>query len=417
MFTIRTEQWAMLPCAALAVALAVTGCSSYSTTSTVDESALGIPNKAAGAPIKIAFSSEGKAAQFDTTPEIEAAKAAASYVNDYLGGINGRPIEINLVCENQGQPGRTRDCANKFVQSDAVALVSGPTIFMDTTLEVTSTAGLAYFNLGSTAGAFGSPNSYVMTNTLGAVVAVPATYAKEHNIQRVAILTMDVPSSVEPLRQIGAMVYGNAGVTPDIVPVPPGTPDQTPQVQAALNNHAQMFHVLGDPAFCTSALKAMRTLKVEQPIAVIGQCIGDETTAAQIPGGYADLLVAPQSATDPSAQDTKIYDAVIDKYTDGKLKTATAPTGYQAVLGFARAMTGFQGEATRQNITAYLGAMPSPQPMPLGAGITFQCGSKVVAIAPNICAKEGLLGTAEEDGTVVDIKAVDVTGLLKPPVA
>lgn len=33
-----------------------------------------------------------------------------------------------------------------------------------------------------------------------------------------------------------------------------------------------------------------------QPIAAVGQCIGDESMAAQIPGGYGGVLVTPQYA-------------------------------------------------------------------------------------------------------------------------
>ncbi|WP_109524573.1 ABC transporter substrate-binding protein [Nocardia aurea] len=417
MFAKPSTRWALLPAAALTMALVVTGCSSDSGSSTVDESVLGTPNKAIGEPIKIAFNSEGKGAHVDTTMEIAAARATASYVNDYLGGINGRPLEIVLVCENQTLPSRARDCANKYVQSDAVAVVSGPNGNVDPIIEVTSPAGLPYFNLGSTQQAFSAPNSYVMVNSLGTLVGVPAAYAKEKGFTKVAIVTIDVPAVVGPLSQLGRLVYGNVGATADIVALPPGTPDHTPQIQAALTKDPQMFQIIGDPAFCTSTLKAIRTLDAQQPIVTVAQCLGDETAATSIPGGYAGLLVATQFSVDPTQNDTKLFDAVIDKYTNDKIKTGTAPTGFQSVLGFARAMTGIQGEVTRATVSAHLSTMSVPQPMPLGAGATFQCGNKVIAIAPNICAKDGLLGRAQEDGTVVDVKTVDVSPLLKPPTA
>jgi hypothetical protein len=37
-------------------------------------------------------------------------------------------------------------------------------------------------------------------------------------------------------------------------------------------------------------------------------------------------------------------------------------------------------------------------------------------IAPNICSKEALIGKAEHR-TVTDVKAIDVSALLKPPAA
>ena len=413
------KRWALLPAAAVAASLFLTGCGSSDDSSSSsngsDASVLGPEKKATGEPIKIALSSVGKSAQIDNTEEIEAAKAAVFYVNDYLGGVNGRPLEITMVCENQAQPSLARDCANKFVQSDAVALVSGPEPGGDAILAITGPSGLPYFNLNSSEGSFSQPGSFMLTNGLGALAGVSANYAKEQGFKKVAIVTIDVPAAVEPLKQLGGLVFGNAGATTDIIPVPAGTPDQTPQIQAALEGKPDMFQVIGDTAFCTSTLKAMRTLNVTQPVVVIGQCIGDETTASQIPNGYSDVLVAPQFSLDPFQEETKVYNAVIDKYTEAKVKGESAPTGYQAVLGLARALTGMQGEVTRATVTAYLSAMPAPQPVPLGASATFQCGTHPVAIAPNICARDALIGKAEESGSVTDVKAVDVSALLKLP--
>ncbi|NED64991.1 ABC transporter substrate-binding protein, partial [Streptomyces sp. SID10244] len=63
-----------------------------------------------------------KAATF--TQEQKAAEAAVSYVNDYLGGVSGHPIQLE-VCNDQLQVSLARECANKAVASDAVAVLSG----------------------------------------------------------------------------------------------------------------------------------------------------------------------------------------------------------------------------------------------------------------------------------------------------
>ncbi|MGO4256402.1 ABC transporter substrate-binding protein [Marmoricola sp. RAF53] len=374
---------------------------------------LGKENKATGAPIKIGISSLGKSPQIDNTGEMEAARAAADYVNDYLGGVNGRPLEIVDVCQTKAQPSLARDCANKFVQSDAVAVLSGPEPNATAIVDVTSKSKMPFVNFNPDT--VTQPNSYVLPNTLAFLVGAPAAYAQEQGFKKVSIVTFDVPSAVEPLKQAGALAYGNAGVKSDVVAVPLGTADQTPQIQAALKGDPDMFSIVGDPAFCTGALKALRTLNVDKPIMVVGQCIGDSALASQIPGGYDGLLVSTETSTDPGQEETKVFDAVIDKYTDAKIKTGTAPTGYQVVLGFARALSGMTGTIDRRTVAAYLGAMPSPQPMPLGAGSTFQCGSKPVAIAPNICSPEGMVGIARADGALTDVKSVDVTDLLQLP--
>ncbi len=76
--------------------------------------------------------------------------------------------------------------------------------------------------------------------------------------------------------------------------------------------------------------------------------------------------------------------------------------GFAAVLGFARAMTGSTGVLTPAGIVATISAM-SPQPLPFGDGITFQCNGQQVSITPPVCSTaivlEGDSGrTGQPDG-------------------
>jgi hypothetical protein len=93
---------------------------------------------------------------------------------------------------------------------------------------------------------------------------------------------------------------------------------------------------------------------------IIGQCIGDENAASQIPNAYSDMNHRSPVLGRPSQQETKVYNAVLDKYTEGQVKASTAPTGYQAVLRLACTLYGMQGQVTRECVTAYLNAMPAP---------------------------------------------------------
>ncbi|MGH3122707.1 MAG: hypothetical protein ACRDND_17000, partial [Streptosporangiaceae bacterium] len=50
-----------------------------------------------------------------TFPEVsEAEQAAASYANQYLGGIGGHPIKI-VSCATDGQPATSARCANQLL--------------------------------------------------------------------------------------------------------------------------------------------------------------------------------------------------------------------------------------------------------------------------------------------------------------
>ncbi|GAA3702998.1 ABC transporter substrate-binding protein [Gordonia hankookensis] len=411
-----TKRWSLLPCVALAVVLVAAGCSGDDagspSGSTPDESALGAPKQAAGDPVNVVFQTTGEKG-VTYTQEKKVADATVSYINDYLGGINGRPLAIT-VCEDQAQVSLARECANKAVASDAVAVISGDPSNPDTTTAVTSKAGMLFMDSsGGGQPTLSSPNTAVLSNSLAGLVGVPAAYAKEKGIKKVAILTIDAPIATGPIKLIGPMAFGNAGVAMDLIPVPMGTPDMTPQIQAALKNGDGMFHVLGNDSFCATAFKAMRTLNTDAPVTTVSQCIGNSDVASQIPGGYEGIKVVQSRSLDPNAAETKVFEAVLAKYDAQGAEDGAA--AYLSLVAFQRALEGMSGDIDRTSVAARVTGMPESRLLPLNAGAKYQCGSKMIAIAPNICTNDSLLGTAQKDGTVVDVEPIDVAPLFQRP--
>ena len=84
---------------------------------------LGTPHPATGSPV--VFGLLNLLSGPVTFPEIsEAEQAAASYVNEYLDGIGGHPIKID-VCATDGQPATSERCANQLLNSHPVAILGG----------------------------------------------------------------------------------------------------------------------------------------------------------------------------------------------------------------------------------------------------------------------------------------------------
>jgi len=102
----------------------------------------------------------------------------------------------------------------------------------------------------------------------------------------------------------------------------------------------------------------------------------------------------------------KAYAPSTDPFANG-----VTQGGYAAVLGFARAMTATTGDFSSSGIEATISSM-SPQPMPFGAGITFQCNGKQVTITPPVCSTGVLETTLNQAGlpsggfTQVDTSAI-----------
>lgn len=80
--------------------------------------------KASGEAIKVGLFNPSKGPA--TQPGVTTGKqAAVDYINNQIGGINGRPIEIIDCGIDQTAPESTVSCANQFVEAGVVAAIDG----------------------------------------------------------------------------------------------------------------------------------------------------------------------------------------------------------------------------------------------------------------------------------------------------
>ena len=401
--------------AALAV-LVTASCSSTTDgastiSSTTDVSKLGPENKASGAPITIGYITEGKTATIDNSGIEAAATAATKYVNEHLGGIKGRPLEIKF-CQTLGTPAGSADCANKMI-NDKVPVVLGATPAAPAPIvSALEQAGVPYFiNVGVDQTAVLSPNTYVLTNTLG-FLATPVVLAKQNNAKKVSTLLIDVPAAVGPIKALGQPFYEKAGIANNIVAVPIGTPDMTPQVQTELANKPDMFVIVGDPGFCTAGLSALHTLGFEGTVFINGQCLSPDL-GTSVPGGIGGVYVGSTQSLDPKDPEVELYHAVMAQYAPEVTADATAtPDGFSVTLAFARAMqAGLQGDATPESVKAAFASAPA-QTMPLFAGQTFKCDRTLFKLTPSVCSSAIAITKMNDDGKPGSTEAVDVMPII-----
>lgn len=376
-------------------------------------SQLGQPDKATSSPVKVGLISDGKSATIDDSSEIGAAQASASYVNDYRGGVGGHPIVLD-VCQDHQTPSGATDCATQMVSDKVVAVLYNVSGQGASSFQGLQGSNIPLIALGTIdQNALTKPGAFALANLVSSLIAGPAGIARSKGLQRAAVVVIDVPAASGPVKALGPSIYKNAGVTLDVVPVPPGTADMTPQIQAELAKKPGQFAVIGDQGFCTSALKAIKTLGFSKSIVINPECI-DANTYASIPGGYSGVTVTTwNSSTDHSTQDYKLYSAVMDAYSRGTPKGGVAPGGYMVVRAFADVMSKSSGDITPANVTSAFSSMPAPVPFQLGGGTTFQCGTKPVSFLPNVCASQILEGPLDAQGNSSTFQVLDTLDLMK----
>jgi branched-chain amino acid transport system substrate-binding protein len=372
--------------------------------------ALGADNKATGEPIKLGVVSDGQTEAFDTNHEIKAAEAVVAYANDHLGGLAGHPIEL-VSCETKGTPAGAQDCGNQFISEGVLAVSGAVPGQIDAVVNVLSPAGIPTgLQSGSSQAVLKSADTYVWSNPLS-VFGTPAAYAREKGLKKAAMLVIDVPGAAGPAKQLGPVFFKNAGSELNVVAIPPGTPDMTPQVQSAENGKPDMYYLLGDPTFCAGAIKALKTLNVTVPIVALDRCVGADA-AASIPGGYDGVTVATGAITNADDKEFELFQAVIDTYGKDLSAESVTISAYQGMLGLIRAVNASgTTDLTQAGVSAAIKAMPET-PYPLGGGATYQCNGKAVPdISPNICSTFGAIADADSEGTLSNFKSVDAKGI------
>ncbi|MCM3921801.1 ABC transporter substrate-binding protein [Frankia sp. AiPs1] len=364
--------------------------------------------KATGSPVRIGFiSSEGGSAI--STPEVRGgAEAALAYANDYLGGIAGRPVEL-VVCKETEDPAAARACANKMVEDKVAAVALGTTGLGDTIVPVITGAGIPYITpSGNSAAEYTSQGSYSWGGGLPSGLGAMAEYAKAHGIKKVALFVIDVPAATAGARALGVPAFAKAGVGLDIVAIPPGTPDVTSQVTAAMGKDPGALGVIGEVTHCTAVLKAFQAVGATQPRLVIQPCAAKSLLDAD-PDALDGAQLLTQSDINSEDPEARLYRTVMAKYRPQTAPDGYAVTGYQSVLGLVRAVAGITGEITPASMSTALSAAKNV-PLPAGHGITFTCDGKAIPAFKAICTAKSLISPLKGiAGT--DYKIYDATEL------
>jgi branched-chain amino acid transport system substrate-binding protein len=406
--TVGYPSWRRSVTALLAVGvLLVAACTEDSgdAASDVDPSeALGTENPAEGEPIQIGYVYDGTTDVIDASAELAAAEAAAQYVNDYLGGVAGRPIELD-VCSTDQTPAGASDCVTQMTADEVPVVLNGVTGQAPVLFRPLADAGIPVFvTAAGDPSIMSAERVHILGNGIVALLGAPAQIAADNDVDRVAMATIDVPAASGALEGAAPAFFANVGIEVDLVLIPPDTPEVTPNIAAALESDPGEFVVIGDPAFCAKALDGIEAAGFDGQLVIIQQCMDDalRESATNLEGAALTTF----ATDDPDSEEFRLYQAVMDTYAEDGELGAQAPNGYQAVVGFARAMEGLTGEVNAETVESALSAMP-PTPMPLADGITYQCDGQQVELATSMCSTDVLWTELDAEGNGTDYQVLE----------
>jgi branched-chain amino acid transport system substrate-binding protein len=330
---------AMTACGLLAVGCGSSGGNGSSTSSTTASAsasasasgaALGTPNPASGSPV--VFGLLNLLSGPVTFPEVsEGEQAAAQYVNQYLGGIGGHPIKID-VCATDGQPATSARCANQLLNDHPVAILGGADTGAAGSVPVWQRAGLAYLG--------GIPFTPVESNYANGVIfddvsvadnAAASVYAaKTLHAKTAAIIYTSDTQGTSVADGVLAPTMKNLGFTKVTkIAVPPTATDVTSAVAAAIGAHPDIVYI-DDPNSCPQVLSSLKQLGSTAKVLGVDPCTSPAAIAAANGGASGMYYSSPVIAPDAGTTQSNLYLAVLKKYAP-----ASIPIDSLTAMGFA----------------------------------------------------------------------------------
>jgi len=301
------------------VAITLSAAVSLQGASSLNSSASGaVVTQANGTPIKLMSIFEGTGPS--ASPEVpQGANAAAKAINAH-GGIKGRPIDI-VPCDTHNDPNVALECGRQAVAEGVVATVGDITIYGSEFMPLLAQNKIAAIGVQpATSADFTSPASFPISGGAPVQEAGLAESLASQGARKIAMARLDIAAAA-PLVQ-----FANAGlkhfhlkVAKD-VPVPPGAPDMSPYVAAALQGGTDAVIVNQATQDAVNFVEALRQAKPTIRIAMDATGLGAVNRAL---GNNAQGIIEDDS-------DTLALDNSAVKQYDRDMKAA----GYSDVTGF-----------------------------------------------------------------------------------
>jgi branched-chain amino acid transport system substrate-binding protein len=373
---------------------------------------LGTPKAASGEPVVIGYSYDGATDAADNSDELIGAKAAVEYVNQYMGGIGGHPIKLD-ICSTNLDPAKATACVTQFVTNDVAAVIAAnggqaaiefpPIAKQNIPVMLSSSLIEPLLN---------DPNVFVINSGRVLSFAGPAKLAADAGAKHATLFVIDLPAAAEPLKKGAPGYYKAAGVDLDVVLVPIDTADFSPQVQAAMTKDPGQFYLVGTSQFCSRAINAIEAAGFKGQILGLHFCFdaNSKKTVTRLKG----IKEISANSYDHEDAEYKLYAAIMAKFASKEVLIdggAPASSGYSIVMALARAASGLKGAATRDSIRAAIKSMPA-QKKPLGGGLMFQC-NQPDPTQTSVCSTGGVVATLDADGNPTNHEVVDAAQLLK----
>jgi branched-chain amino acid transport system substrate-binding protein len=278
--------------------------------------------------------------------------AFASYINDQLGGIDGRPVKVES-CDDFGDPAKTTQCLNNLTDKGVVGFVNNSSLaFGANALPAMEQKG--YVNMGGwpvSAAEYQSKNEFLTSPGASGSYPSLAVFMKAQGADSLAMMYSNTPAGQAASDQIKALWQSLGGGTYTGVEFDPTAPDLTPAVaQVKKANPDALILAVGEGA----AARLFQSVQVAGIDAIVGATAAASGKVVQDAAGGAMNDVYFSFASVPSTMDrddTTIYTDVMKKYAPDTELTNQGAVAASGMMFAYDTLKGIKGDITKDSVT------------------------------------------------------------------
>lgn len=341
------------------------------------------------------------------------AQAAEKYINEELGGINGRPVEIEL-CAGDNSPETAINCANEFVSNNVVAVLDAYDPSLGPQAPILTSAGIPIIGqLGAQgiADALPAGQAFYLSGPLETSALGSMTILNQLGKKSAALAVTEAPSSHGYVDNLIQPIAGELGIT--VTPLYAPTTNMNFSVMAAteLASNPDVAGIIALPEDgCTGLFKALRQQGFTGTI-FAGSCsqfiddMGPDAAGAVV----QPRLWVPASrdyAPPQVQQELDAFASAMEAIDRGDEQSARSLYSFGGLVDTAKILSTIQGEITSESIFTAMSAVKDFQTF---AGATITCDGTQWPGRPSSCSHQGIFFEVQPDG---GLKPIDPNGFI-----
>ncbi len=344
------------------------------------------------APIKIGFINTNSGPIGALPVFTDGTNAAASFINDELGGVDGHPIEI-VPCEVDASQARTEECAKQLASQGVVSVLGGLAISSGAAVKVLEQNNIPWIGgIPLNAEEMQSKIAFQFSGgSPGAFAAFAWHAAKELKAKRVSVLYTDLPQVKFAVQDYGIALLKSYGIEVNEVTTPLTTTDWAPVVQNALSTNPEAVIVGAADFACPKVIEAIAAAGSSAQIYQVGSCADDKWLQQVGYDKVGNTLFNIEGRLDQTISndaDTEIYTAVMAKYQPSTNGRSAAGIAFKSAMNLWNALVEIGPDATPSKIIDFFQGTVDHRSWD---GHSYTCKTEQVPNLPSLCAPQQVL--------------------------